>query len=282
MDDQKIRRLQEQLRVARQALLTLMSDDLQARFQSFYACKDRRAAVQWEHDLTNDIIDRAKPLGGEQASYFGARGYCPLCGRGSTSPFDRGFALPEGLYRHLSGSGNTAQCDIFETFLSQARDYWEGVFREAEAADSVAKRAELERRRKIEPLFMLSPDDNAVLVDEGLFCERARDDIALKWACDRLGSLAFVKNETDRVQSYTREYGEFIVYADPRIAGKLHFFVHHKDPTERRRTRTLIRAHMCALPDTWKKDLETKLTRLINDVIRRLVAAKKESSSRRD
>lgn len=44
------------------------------------------------------------------------RAMCPLCGRGPDSTYNThivGFAIPEGLHRHLAGSHGVRVCSVF-------------------------------------------------------------------------------------------------------------------------------------------------------------------------
>jgi hypothetical protein len=51
------------------------------------------------------------------------RAICPLCGDDSNNPFSiRGFAVPDGLLRHLEGSHNAIQCPVFEIACALARE----------------------------------------------------------------------------------------------------------------------------------------------------------------
>lgn len=53
-----------------------------------------------------------------------ARALCPLCRGGSTSPTDRGFKLPEGLLRHLTGERKAHECDIMVIARKLADEDW--------------------------------------------------------------------------------------------------------------------------------------------------------------
>jgi hypothetical protein len=269
--EQRVSRLEDELYLARQAVRSLLPDDVNARFSSYYDCDDRRAAHQWEHDLIDYVIGRAQPLTRDEGSYFGLRGYCPLCGNGSTSPYDRGFALPEGLSRHLSGAGNTGRCAVFETLLSQARDYWEPRFQEIEAAEKALRDAETERRRRTELLYRVSPDSPPRLIDEGAYGDHPRDGESLAWAQERLQSLGFISAHADRVCSYTFARDEYIVFADPRVKGKLVFEVHPSNPRKRaRRGSARPRMQRFELPDSWKNDLTGKFNQRLMSAIETL------------
>lgn len=56
---------------------------------------------------------RGEPLGAPGAP-------CPLCGGGTASPREEGYALPAGLMRHLLGSHNSPQYDVFEAAFELA------------------------------------------------------------------------------------------------------------------------------------------------------------------
>lgn len=268
--------------MARQAVRSLLPDDLDARFRSYFDCANRRTAHQWEHDLIGYLIARAQPLTHEEGSYFGLRGYCPLCGSGSSSPYHRGFALPEGLSRHLSGAGNTGRCVVVETLLSEARDYWEPRFQESEAAEKAIRDAETERRRDTEPLYRVSPVEQPRLLDEDAYGSVTRDEESMGWARKRLESLGFIATEHDRVCSYTLERGEYVVYGDPRLRGKLVFGVYPSNPRRRVNRRGLHPLmQRFELPDSWKNDLSGKFTQRLSIAIGALEPKRKASDGAR-
>jgi hypothetical protein len=131
--DERIRRLEEDLYEARCAVVSLLPEPIQAIAESYHKCKSRSEADQWKERLVEGVIARAEILSPQDGSRWGPRAYCPLCGHGSSGPYDRGFAVPDGLERHLMGRYNSVGCLPLSPVLGMARDYWRPIFAKTEA-----------------------------------------------------------------------------------------------------------------------------------------------------
>jgi hypothetical protein len=193
--------------------------------------------------------------------YFGPRAYCPLCGSGSSGPYDRGFALPEGLRRHLTGFGNAGACDVLSPVLDLARDYWMPRVEKVEAERKAERRAALERRRESEEMYVLGPDARPLLNDEDIgYGATARDRESLTWAEARLEQLGFENIRDGQVRRFTKTIDGYIIYAGHREAGRLTFYVYppHTSSTAKRRGRAPTRCQAFLLLDTWRRDLDRK------------------------
>lgn len=117
-----IRRLEEDLFMARRTIVELMPEQFQRVLDSFRG-DDRTAVWEWAEKAADQIVDLCDTA--EQKYYDGyplgaPRAPCPLCGGGSSTPYDKGFALPTGLFRHLMGSHNSRQCEVFGAALQLA------------------------------------------------------------------------------------------------------------------------------------------------------------------
>lgn len=68
----------------------------------------------WEQRLFKTVIRKAEvlPLDAYTSTSSSSRARCPLCGSGSSAPYEVGFALPDGLDRHLRGHGNSRRCVV--------------------------------------------------------------------------------------------------------------------------------------------------------------------------
>jgi hypothetical protein len=130
-----IRRLKSDLYEARTTIIELMPEDIQRLLTSYYSCESRQQTYGWAESVADEIVESAEVLPRQQGFYFSDRAYCPLCGHGSESPYESGFAVPEGLRRHLVGWGNTRQCRVMEAALYLAGDYWHDKFHAAEQAE---------------------------------------------------------------------------------------------------------------------------------------------------
>ena len=122
--ERKIRDLESDLWLAREAIIELMGMEAKALLTSFRPATDRVALMRWTSETAEKIVDLCENV--KQMNYqghpFGApRALCPLCKQGTTSPNEYGYALPEGLIRHLTGSHNSRQCDVFGAAVALAR-----------------------------------------------------------------------------------------------------------------------------------------------------------------
>jgi hypothetical protein len=129
----KIRDLEADLWRAHRALVDLMDEPHREVLNSYLHATD--SLWRWRENAALRLVDLCRDV--EQRTYGGyplgaPRAVCPLCGGGSSAPYDKGFALPEGLMRHLLGTHNSRQCDIFFAAESMARS--SSVWRSNKAA----------------------------------------------------------------------------------------------------------------------------------------------------
>ena len=118
----KIHDLQNDLFVARQALLHLM--DPQDLMRGYFRIDDFEKLDEWRRDRAEAVIKEAwvRP-GDEMGDPRWPRAICPLCRQGAQGTRDiKGYAVPEGLRRHLLGELNSQQCAVFGAAESIARD----------------------------------------------------------------------------------------------------------------------------------------------------------------
>src|SRR5690606_25671652 len=107
-------------------------------------------------DLIDVLIDRADSAALPPSDWGERRALCPLCNRGSDSPYVEGYALPEGLRRHLMGRGNTHRCIVMETVSKLAYEHWHERFGEAELRARQAEQDVLVERRRTETVYRTS------------------------------------------------------------------------------------------------------------------------------
>lgn len=128
LDDKRVERLEKELDESRHAILRLAPDNMQSILQSYYLCKTREDASGWEKEIIKKVIEAAiSRINDDDESFFGQTP-CPLCRRSSTSPYQRGFLIPTGLQRHLSGRGHAQKCDVMIAALHLARKTWSEMF----------------------------------------------------------------------------------------------------------------------------------------------------------
>jgi len=109
----------------RQDLLSLAPYEVRLVLDSFYQFETRSEASGWLDAVAKQLIGLATPLAPDPLEITN-RAVCPACG---AKPSDavypsRGFTLPEGLYRHIAGRGNTKWCVIVQAAHSCAHDWW--------------------------------------------------------------------------------------------------------------------------------------------------------------
>jgi hypothetical protein len=189
------------------------------------------------------------------------------------SYYDEGFALPEGLRRHLEGWGsNIRQCSVMEIAMKRARDRFNDEFSAQEEAEWIQKQEYLERRRKTEQLYLVRLGGPPQLVEESVFSGCARDSEGLEWADARLTSLGFSMVEEDRVRRYELDLEDVYVLADPREQSKITFIPYKKPLPKKRKRRSPDFSGVGSfyLLDSWKNDLSGKFRTRLEKAIARL------------
>jgi hypothetical protein len=133
--DEHVERLKNELDAALSTIVHLMPEEMREVLQSYYLCESPKDAEIWEPTARWKIIELAKPMPDEELSYgynLNKRAPCPLCVAESSSPYQRGFSLPEGLHRHLEGYGNVRECGVMAAARRLSKAYFFRRFAEAE------------------------------------------------------------------------------------------------------------------------------------------------------
>lgn len=120
--DKEILKLKDKLYQANLAIVEIMPEELQDILMSFFHCKTKKHLAVWQRKIADQIVELAKEV--YDAKTFSAKGraYCPLCRKGSSSPYAIGFAIPEGLRNHLLGHCNTVQCSVTKAAFELAKE----------------------------------------------------------------------------------------------------------------------------------------------------------------
>jgi hypothetical protein len=259
--EEEIRRLKNDLYMARHAVIGLMAPDVGQLLHGYYHCECREEGAKWFDDLVRALIERADSAALPASAWGERRSLCPLCNRGSDSPYVEGYALPEGLRRHLAGWGNTHRCVVMEIVSKLAYEHWHERFGAAERRAWQAEQDALTERRRTETVYRTSPVGEPKLVDEGAYSwSPARTPDQLAWAEERLKGLGVRCVVADNVRSWLDERDDCVVYADPRHAGRINFEVWRK-PLPKKMGGQLRLSRRCGhfyLLDSWKKDLASK------------------------
>lgn len=263
--EKRIRHLEEELDESRYSIVRLMPGKIQEVLRSFYDCESRKETHGWENETALEITEFAEILNQDGGLYFSdQRAYCPLCGDGSSSYSTEGFTVPEGLRRHLVGSG-AQQCDVFKAAEKLAIDYWHRKFSEAEEAEEIEKKKIIAERKKTEILYKTDAYNAPQLIDEIGFGGTVRNEDELLWAENRVTELGFQISLEANIKSYLNDRQDFIVYADPREKGEIKFKV-FKKPLPKK-SRKLFRGNSFTVKDSWKHDLVGKYTSRLEKAI---------------
>jgi hypothetical protein len=253
-DKERIERLESDLFTARLAIIELMPQAIQGILKSFYRCQNRGETYAWQDQTVEALIEQAKVV----STWPDTRALCPLCGRGSSTAYAEGFAVPVGLSRHLIGWKGPA-CAVFEAAYRLAVDHWNRQFSAAEEEDRIKSKARLEKRRTSEETYLIAPDHAPVLRDENLFLDIPRTATQMNWAEERLRGLGFMVSLEGRTKSYVDKRDDVCIYADPRTLGQIEFSVYKLPlPKPRSGPRWHAMANRFLMRDQWKNDLKAK------------------------
>lgn len=223
--DEEIERLQMELDEARRAIVNLMPEPAREILGDYYDCKSRGEVYRWESTAADKLIELAQPL--PRHTVHGERAMCPLCGGGAQNvyAYQEGFSLPLGLHRHLTGFGNTHQCDVTRAAFKLAREWARDKFKESELREKAEADAQLAARKATETLYRTDPYREPDLLGGQYAWRPIRDKDSLSKAEERLEELGFKRTLVERVKSYTQEHPGCIVYADLRENGRIEFRV---------------------------------------------------------
>lgn len=272
LSEEVIRRLKDDLFEARHAVIELMTPAVRNVLSSHYHCVTIEDTYMWMEDVCDDLAELADVLP-PVPFYFGERANCPLCGRGPDSPYDKGFALPDGLRMHLQGKGKAHQCSVMRAAEGMARSYWDGKFHPRWSPEHEAMQVKLRQRRGKEIQYLISPYVAPRLLDEGLYLGQVRSPESLIWAEARLADLGFQASTKSKVRAYTREALNAVVYADLRQTKEISFTVLLKPIREglRRWEIRQLPVGSFRILDGWKNDLEGKVEAAIAASVKELL-----------
>lgn len=264
-------RLKAELQTAREAVLEMLSPELQALFDDFYSCQSRAEISELLVKITEALIENADQNAYEEKLLGVHYAKCPLCRRGvGSSPF-QAFVIPEGLRRHLQGHGNAHPCRVMETIRLWASEIGNQMFSALEREQREAEQKEKDRRRQEETLYVVSPFREAELIDERQ-CSGSgvRGSEGLAWAESRLRLLGFKQMVEGNAISWIDDREGCVVYADPRHAGQIQFEVWTKPLPKKvnSRSKNLYPKGRFFLLDSWVNDLMAKYEKRLFKVLR--------------
>jgi len=153
--EDEIKHLQNELFMARSLIVELMPLEVQQALYDFYNCQSRSQLHQLRELTINKLIEIAgdkpdKVIHDLISSTH--RAYCPLCGGSAHSTYGAdGFALPEGLRRHLNGSYNSQRCPVFEEIRKHSIDHIKMIEDRQESLRLEEQRATKSKHKKSPP-----------------------------------------------------------------------------------------------------------------------------------
>jgi len=122
---ERIQGLELDLLIARLGILELMPEQVQ-RLLRHHGCDTHEAVSEWRRSTAEKIVELAKPRPASEMGDQGGttpRSACPLCGGGRMNAVGiEGFAVPDGLLRHLMGLKGAYQCSVFRAAEALAHD----------------------------------------------------------------------------------------------------------------------------------------------------------------
>lgn len=129
----KVRRLEDDLWLARMAIVDLMPQTAHQLLTTYHGLNTQRELQHWAQRTAEQIVELCnmpKPAAVIDGYVAGSRrAVCPLCGGGTSGPYEKGFAIPEGLLRHLLGTYNAHRCSVFGAAYELAKGGIESPFR---------------------------------------------------------------------------------------------------------------------------------------------------------
>jgi hypothetical protein len=114
--------LRNELFIVRHTLIDLM--DPKDLLYGYLGIDEHEQLVEWRASAVKTVMADAQVRpGDEMGDPRWPRALCPLCRQGAQGTRDvRGYAVPEGLRRHLLGELNSRQCDVFAAAVAIARE----------------------------------------------------------------------------------------------------------------------------------------------------------------
>lgn len=125
--EEEVRRLNDELWTARNAVLEVLPDHLSQVLDRYYDCSTREGVFTWLDTAIDAVLGSAERKPARDMGEYSSssdRAFCPLC-RGSADTIygEKGFAFPDGLDRHLRGSHNARQCVVMKVVTDLALDH---------------------------------------------------------------------------------------------------------------------------------------------------------------
>jgi hypothetical protein len=102
--ESKMNRMRDEMYRLRHTIISLVAEPYQIIIEPPYDFT-RDQSRGWLNMVAHEIIGLTKPDADAKAA-------CPLCGNIANFAGSTGYAYPDGLHRHLTGSHNAGQCPV--------------------------------------------------------------------------------------------------------------------------------------------------------------------------
>lgn len=267
----RIRKLENDLYMARQVILDMLPEAVSAILRSYYQVKTRQESYQWRERVAEELVAFASPLP-PQYGYNGDRAACPVCqSTGSGIQFE-GYSVPAGVIVHLTGKRNS-RCAPMEEIYALARDHFDSQFAEMEAVDRRAEAERLMNLRKTSILYQTTLEGQPTLREEIGYDPRKDDEFV--WAEKRLATLGFQNIHEGNLRKFVLQQDRLIVYADPLHRGRISFVVYERstEAAKGQKPKRKLAKHRSLLGqparhfhilDSWSHDLGGKFMKRLN------------------
>jgi hypothetical protein len=222
LPDEAIRRLEEDLYLARKTIIGLAPDQFHDLLRGFaYTIETQNDLYRWQSDLNAAVIAAAEPIE-PVGRWDDPKVACPLCrsrGRGAFGM--KGWALPAGLEMHLNGGGTTSRCPVIDA----AWELMGSLHHEKIKAAGLAEAQQLALRKQTEPVVLIDPDgEPELLFEPDTYYRKYRTPEQLAAVEDRLREIGFEIERNGNVATYRYVYGDkWMVLADPRHHNRVEF-----------------------------------------------------------
>ncbi len=154
VEDDRIKRLEEDLSFTRHIVLKLMTDEARKILLSYrdykpsddYELDD--VFEEWSFNVTTDVMELAQPLSLDPDYYLYDKSLCPLCGIKSSAPYAIGFTMG-GLRRHLEERSKAYKCEVMAVACELAIEYWKRRIAEAKEQRTLERKRRFKEARKL-------------------------------------------------------------------------------------------------------------------------------------
>lgn len=116
----EVKQLERDLFKAHYSIIQMAPESMKRCLTAHFYVESFADLDDWRRWASERIVQQADLVAIEIPHFSQRRANCPLCGKGSSAPYDEGYALPVGLERHLLGTHRSHICPVFGAADHQA------------------------------------------------------------------------------------------------------------------------------------------------------------------